>query len=213
VTKVHLYTPFERLWHWLQAAAVLGLAVTGFEIHAPGAVHLLGFQRATQVHEVLALVTIANAFLSLFYHLATGAIGQFIPAPRDFFSLAVAQTRYYLRGIFAGAPHPFERSAAGKLNVLQQVTYLAILNVALPLQLVTGILIWKASSWPRLIDAVGGLPRVAAVHTLTAWLFVAFVIGHVYLTTTGRTPFSHIRAMVVGWEPGPDDPTEVTRES
>jgi Ni,Fe-hydrogenase I cytochrome b subunit len=41
---------------------------------------------------------------------------------------------------------------------------------------------------------------MAAIHSLGSWLFVAFVIMHVYLTTTGHTPSTHIRAMVTGWE-------------
>lgn len=28
----------------------------------------------------------------------------------------------------------------------------------------------------------------------------AFVFGHVYLTATGHTLFTHIKAMVTGWE-------------
>ena len=110
--RVVIYTAFERVWHWLQALTILLLLVTGLEIHAPGSVRLLGFARATAVHEALALFTIANAFLSLFYHLATGAIRQFIPRPRDFFSLAIAQIAYYTRGIFTGAPHPFAHGPA-----------------------------------------------------------------------------------------------------
>ncbi len=202
--RVEIYTPFERVWHWLQALTILMLLVTGLEIHAPGKVDLLGFARAASVHEALALFTIANAFLSLFYHLATGAIRQFFPQPRDFFSLAIAQVAYYTRGIFSGAPHPFEHDPAHKLNVLQQVTYLGVLNLVLPLQVATGILMWKASAWAGLVDRLGGLHAVATVHVLCAWVFGAFVVMHVYLTTTGRTPLAHIRAMLSGWEEVPE---------
>jgi thiosulfate reductase cytochrome b subunit len=220
VKRIELYSPFERLWHWLQAMTIIGLMLTGFEIHAPGAFELLGFERATRVHEILAVLTVANAFLSLFYHLATGAIGQFIPEPRDFFSLALAQTRYYVSGIFRGAPHPFLRAPGRKLNVLQQAVYLGILNLLLPLQVVTGVLLWQAPKWPALVESLGGLGWIAAVHTLGAWLFVAFLVGHVYLTTTGPTPLAHIRGMLVGWEPvdqapaaEPEPPREVSRET
>jgi thiosulfate reductase cytochrome b subunit len=211
--RVPIYTAFERLWHWLQALTILMLLGTGLEIHAPDTVHLLGFARATWVHEALALFTIANAFLSLFYHLATGAIRQFFPPPRDFFSLAIAQIAYYTRGIFAGAPHPFEHGPESKLNVLQQVTYLGVLNLVLPLQVATGILMWKAEEWGGLVGSLGGLHAVASVHVLCAWLFAAFVVMHVYLTTTGRTPLAHIRAMVLGWEERPEPKPEVSHEA
>ena len=47
---------------------------------------------------------------------------------------------------------------------------------------------------------LGGLPVLAPVHTLTAWLFASFIIGHVYLTTTGAKPLDGIQAMITGWE-------------
>jgi len=206
-----IYTTFERVWHWLQALTILFLLVTGLEIH--GSIRLLGFARATWVHEALALFTIANAFLSLFYHLASGAIQQFFPAPRDFFSLAIAQIAYYTRGIFAGAPHPFVHESGHKLNVLQQVTYLGVLNLVLPLQVVSGVLMWKAQEWSGLVERLGGLHLVASVHVLCAWVFAAFVVMHVYLTTTGRTPLAHLRAMVLGWEEVPEQKTEVGHET
>ena len=203
--RVEMYSAFERVWHWLQALTILLLLLTGVEIHSPGGFHVLGFARATWVHEALALFTIANAFLALFYHLATGAIRQFFPQPRDFFSLAIAQITYYLRGIFTGAPHPFVHEPGRKLNVLQQVTYLLVLNLVLPAQVVTGVLMWKAQEWAPFVNRLGGLHQVAHVHVLCAWIFAAFIVMHVYLTTTGRTPLAHLRAMVLGWEELPDE--------
>jgi thiosulfate reductase cytochrome b subunit len=211
--RIELYSAFERVWHWLQALTIILLLVTGLEIHAPSRVHWLGFGRATSLHEALALFTVANAFLALFYHLATGAIRQFFPQPRDFFSLAIAQMGYYLRGIFTGAPHPFVHEPGRKLNVLQQMTYLMVLNVVLPVQVATGVLIWKAQDWAGLVNRLGGLHGVATVHVLCAWVFAAFIVMHVYLTTTGRTPLAHLRAMVVGWEEVPIDKGEATHES
>jgi thiosulfate reductase cytochrome b subunit len=75
-----------------------------------------------------------------------------------------------------------------------------ILNVLLPLQMFSGLLMWGAQSWPDAVRAIGGLPTLARVHTLGAWLFAAFLIAHVYLTTTGPTPLAMIRAMIVGWD-------------
>jgi thiosulfate reductase cytochrome b subunit len=117
-----------------------------------------------------------------------------------FFGQAIQQARYYLSGIFRGEPHPFEKSPKRKLNPLQQATYLIILNLLLPLQVVTGILIWGMQRWPATSAWLGGLPTVAAVHAFGAWLFAAFLLMHVYLTTTGQTPLSNLRAMALGWE-------------
>lgn len=197
---IEIYTLYERLWHWFQAAAILLLTVTGMEIHAPDGLRLFGFTTAVRVHEALALFTIANGFLALFFHLATGAIRQYLPAPRDAFTQGVLQARYYLVGIFRGEAHPFARRPDKKLNVLQQVTYLAILNLLLPTQVITGALLWEAGRFPAFIERLGGLQSIATVHVAAAWLFVAFIVMHVYLTTTGPTPLAHIQSMITGRE-------------
>lgn len=205
MSRVYLYSLYERIWHWLQALATIGLLLTGVELHWPGALRLLGFPFAVTVHEVLGFVLLGNAFLALFYHLTTGEIRQYFPEPRDFVTLAVKQARYYLVGIFRGDPHPIQRSPHRKLNPLQEVTYLVILNVLLPLQMFSGLLMWGAQRWPQTVSAIGGLPMLARVHTLGAWLFAAFLIAHVYLTTTGATPLALIKAMIVGWDQIEDD--------
>lgn len=217
-TRVYLYSLYERIWHWLQAATMIALLITGAEMHWPGALQWLGFARAVSVHNVLGFVLLGNAFLALFYHLATGEIRQYLPEPRDFLTLAVKQARYYLVGIFRREPHPFQRVPGRKLNPLQEITYLATLNILLPLQVVTGVLMWGTERWPGTVEAVGGLPALAGVHTLVAWLFTAFLIAHVYLTTTGPTPLALVRAMVVGWEEGEEnhvdaDPRAVTEHT
>jgi thiosulfate reductase cytochrome b subunit len=80
------------------------------------------------------------------------------------------------------------------------MTYLAILNVLLPLQMITGALMWGMQRWPAVAGQLGGLPFLAPFHTLIAWLFASFIVLHVYLTTTGATPLANIRAMIMGWD-------------
>jgi thiosulfate reductase cytochrome b subunit len=103
-------------------------------------------------------------------------------------------------GIFKGEPHPYETDARHKLNPLQKFTYLALLNVLLPYQIVTGVLMWGATRWPTLFERAGGLRVLGPAHTLGAYLFLAFLIGHIYLATTGHTPWSLFRAMITGYE-------------
>lgn len=200
VREVYMYTVYEREWHWMQTILILGLIFTGLVIHRPQMFRLFNFDFVVYVHNAMALLLILNAALALFYHVASGEIRQYLPQPRGFFSQMVQQARYYLYGIFRGEPHPFEKMPERKLNPLQQLTYLAILNVLLPLQIITGILMWGAQQWPDLTAQLGGLPFLAPFHTLIAWFFATFIVMHVYLTTTGHTPLANIRAMMFGWD-------------
>jgi thiosulfate reductase cytochrome b subunit len=198
--KVYMYGAYERLWHWLQTGAIVLLLLTGLVIHKPDSFAFLDFRIVVLIHNILSAILAINAGLALFYHLASGEIQQYIPRPRGFFDRTFSQAMYYLRGIFKGEGHPFEKTTEKKLNPLQQITYIGLLNVLLPLQGITGILMWGVQRWPSIASSLGGLPILAPIHTMIAWLFGAFIVLHVYLTTTGHTPVSSLEAMITGWE-------------
>jgi thiosulfate reductase cytochrome b subunit len=88
-----------------------------------------------------------------------------------------------------------------KHNPLQRLAYLGILAAAGPLIWVTGWFYlfydkWIAWGWDQYLS----LEWVAFFHTVGAFVFLIFIIAHVYLTTTGHTPTAHIKAMITGWE-------------
>ena len=198
--RIYIYSVYERFWHWLQTAAIVILLFTGLIIHNPDSYMFFKFSGVVITHNVIAAILAFNAFFSLFYHLASGEIKQYLPEPKGFFSQIFTQASYYLQGIFKGAEHPIKKNAKHKLNPLQLITYLGILNILLPLQGITGILIWGAERWPPLSEALGGLPFLAPFHTLIAWIFGSFIVMHVYLTTTGHTPLAGIESMITGWD-------------
>jgi thiosulfate reductase cytochrome b subunit len=200
VKKVYMYTVYERFWHWLQTFVIVLLLFTGLIIHRPDMFGIFSFPYVVLVHNILAALLVINAVLALFYHLVSGEIRQYIPRPYGFFNDAIIQVKFYLRGIFKGEEHPFEKVPHKKLNPLQQITYFGILNVLLPLQIITGALMWGVQHWPQIDGWFGGLPFLAPFHSLVAWTFAAFILGHVYLTTTGYKPLTSIQAMMNGWE-------------
>jgi thiosulfate reductase cytochrome b subunit len=197
---VRMYGVYERLWHWLQTFAIVALLFTGLVIHRPDTFGIFSFRGVVLVHNILAAILVVNAGLSLFYHVTSGEIRQFIPRPVGFFDQAILQAKYYLKGIFRGEPHPFDKTPGRKLNPLQQVTYFGILNVLLPLMILTGILMWGAERWPEFSALIGGLTVLGPVHSGVAWMLASFIVGHVYLTTTGPKPFSSLQGMMFGTE-------------
>jgi len=197
---VYMYSIYERQWHWLQSVVIFGLLFTGLVIHKPELFGMFSFRGVVLVHNALALILIVNAALAAFYHLASGEIQQFLPKPRGFFGQMFAQARYYAYGIFRNEPHPFEKAPTSKLNPIQQLTYFGLLNVLLPVQVITGGLMWGVQRFPEFTAAAGGLVFLAPMHTLASWLMATFIVIHVYMTTTGHTPFANIRAMIFGWD-------------
>jgi thiosulfate reductase cytochrome b subunit len=195
----YVFGRYERLWHWTMALSGVLLIVSGLSIHAPDA-WFLDLPRSVSLHNAFAVVLMLNAVLALFYHLATKAIRNFIPHPHGLVARVLEHMTYQSRGIFYGDPHP-ENAPGHKLNPLQQLTYLALLNVLFPLQIATGLLIWAAGHWPDVASALGGLATVAPLHNAGSWLFLSFFVLHVYLVTTGRNPTEHLESMITGYQP------------
>lgn len=198
--RIYMYEPYRRFWHWLQTLTIVFLLFTGLVIHRPDLFGAFSFRGVVTVHNVLAVILALNAALSLFYHVATDKIRQFIPHPYGFFDDAILQAKYYIGGIFQGEGHPFEKRPDSRMNPIQKATYFMILNVLLPLQGLSGIAMWAVQKYPAFTAALGGLSFLAPFHSLIAWLFATFILVHVYMTTTGATPLEAMRGMITGYE-------------
>jgi thiosulfate reductase cytochrome b subunit len=198
--RMYMYESYRRFWHWLQTTCIVILLFTGLIIHRPDIFGVFSFRGVVTIHNVIAIILVVNALLSLFYHIATERMQEYIPRPYGFFDDAILQAKYYMTGIFKGEAHPFEKRPESRMNPIQKATYFGILNVLLPLQLLTGMLMWGAQKFPEIANWFGGLPLLAPFHSLVAWTFATFIIVHVYMTTTGATPLEAMRGMVTGYE-------------
>jgi thiosulfate reductase cytochrome b subunit len=185
----------------------IALIATGVQVHNPSWSWPTSLPVAVGLHNVFAVVLIVNATFSLFHHLVTAAIRNFIPSTHGLLARALEHIQYQSRGIFLGDPHPHH--PGHKLNPLQQFTYLGLLAVLFPLQILSGLLIWAVGVWPAVGAAVGGLGVVAPVHNLGAWLFLTFFVMHTYLVTTGNRVSDHLRSMVTGYQTVPSEETKL----
>jgi thiosulfate reductase cytochrome b subunit len=193
--RVMIYRRFERFWHWTQALLVILLALTGFEIHFAWW-SLLGWQMAVELHGIFAWSFVVLIGIAIFWHLTTGEWRHYLPTRRGL----VAMARYYAYDIFFGRPHPVKKTQLRKLNPLQALTYLALKVLVIPVVVTSGFLYYFFNDWSAIGIGDWRLEPVALVHTFAAFLMIAFLFLHAYLTTTGHTPLSNIRAMINGWE-------------
>ena len=193
--RIYIYKRYERFWHWSQAALIITMLLSGFEVH--GSYTLFGFRTAVQVHTWAAWALLTLWAFTIFWQFTTGEWRQYLPTLKN----VAAMVNYYVVGIFKDAPHPFRKTAVQKHNPLQRLAYLALLAFISPLIWVSGLLYLFYGDWAALgIGRYLSLEFVAVAHTAGAFLMAAFLFGHVYLTTTGHTVFAHIKAMITGWE-------------
>ena len=153
--KIYIFKRFERFWHWTQAALIIFMLITGFEIH--GVYKLFGFGKAVSLHTVAAWSLITLWVFAIFWHFTTGEWKQYIPTMEK----VDAMLKYYLTGIFTNAPHPFRQTTLSKHNPLQRLAYLGVKLLINPLIWISGLLYLYYGSWGGLglsgsVAAMGG---------------------------------------------------------
>jgi len=203
--REYVYRAFERFWHWAQAALIVFLGVTGFEIH--GSIRFFGFEQAVRYHNVASISFIVLIVFAIFWHFTTGEWRQYLPTWKNL----RAQAEYYVFGIFRNALHPTRKTVLSKLNPLQKLVYAGLKVLVIPVMVLSGLLI-MFYRYPQRNEVlslnIGSLEIVAVLHTLGAFLLVSFFIMHLYLVTTGRTATSNLKAMITGYEELEGDPID-----
>ena len=203
--KVYIYEGFERFWHWTQALLILFLAFTGFEVH--GSYSFFGYENAVVYHRYAGWTLLVLYVFAAFWHLTTGEVKQYIPTPKNM----IAQIQYYLIGIFKDAPHPTKKNRLSKLNPLQKITYFFLMAFIMPLMMISGLLyFYYRLPQANIIDPINisELGTIALWHTIGAYFLIIFLIGHLYLITTGHTVLTNLKAMITGWEDIDDENDE-----
>lgn len=203
--RTYIYRGFERFWHWSQALLIFFLALTGLEVH--GTYTLFGFENVVNWHNIAAWALLVLIVFTIFWHFVTGEWKQYIPTTK----FLKAQFSYYVSGIFKGAPHPTHKTIYNKFNPLQRFIYLGLKLLVIPVMVLTGF-IYMFYLYPNNPVQLTGLTTIATIHTMGAFILLAFVIAHVYLTTTGDKPLTSIKAMITGWEELDTDEEEERRK-
>jgi thiosulfate reductase cytochrome b subunit len=128
-------------------------------------------------HFFLAWVFVVNALIYLLFGLFNRHFRRDLAPTGD-----EMKPRHILRDI---ADHIRLRrptgEAAKRYNVLQKLTYLAVIFVILPLMVLTGLTMSPGvdAAAPWLLSLFGGRPSARSIHFITANLIVLFVIVHV----------------------------------
>ncbi|PIV02425.1 MAG: hypothetical protein CO013_13860 [Syntrophobacterales bacterium CG_4_8_14_3_um_filter_58_8] len=211
--KVFLHTLTIRIWHWINALIVIALMITGIQLRAPGiegiarkmAVWIPEYSMAVLIHKYIGYAMALSFLFWLIYIIASGSFRtHYILRPADLPTL-VKQALYYIFGVFQGSENPFTPTAEGKFNPLQKIAYGSVMLVITPLIVVTGILFSDIFLFRGVIDWLGGIRLLDALHVLASYLFLLNLIVHLYMCTMGHHIFDHVKAMILGFEEMPDE--------
>jgi thiosulfate reductase cytochrome b subunit len=208
-----------RITHWIMAASVLGLLVTGGGIlishprlywgetgavGTPSLIDLpLPFVIGPSVsnrpfHFFFAWFLVLSGFVYVVGGVATRHFRKdLLPARADLnWNSIVAVIAAHLRWKRTSADD------AWTYNVVQRLTYLAVLFVLFPGIIWTGLAMsfGVTSVFPALATVVGGFQSVRTLHFVFVTLLVVFLAVHIaMLCLVGFA--SHVRAMITGYIP------------
>ncbi len=198
--RLYLVALWIRLWHWINAALILTLGVTGLSIHfADPALPLVDFALAVRLHNIAGVLLIGAYLFFVIANIVTGNWWHFVPKPPGILQRILKQVRWYSFGVFRGEPHPHEPSPGEHFNALQAVTYWSVMYLLLPVILITGLIYLYPEFAPDTLFGFDGLLPVALIHYLAAAALLLFLLSHIYLGTTGQSVGQLFRMIITGW--------------
>lgn len=204
--RVYLYPGWLRIWHWLNAILMLTLIATGVSLHyGDPNVPLIRFDLARVIHNIAGIVLTVNYVYYLIGNFVSGNLRHYFPARSEFAARLVRQSIFFVVGSIKGVPPPHVPSEDEKFNILQQLTYLFVMFVALPVLIISGLLFLFPEVAPESFFGMAGLLPIAVTHYVVGFFITLFLLGHVYLGTIGISPTAHFRAMLTGWHVEPED--------
>lgn len=214
VKAVYVYEAPLRLWHWVNALAIVVLAVTGYFIGKP----LPSMSGEASDHFVMGYIRFVH--FAAAYIFAVGFLGRIYWAfvgnhhARQLFILPVFRLEYWkevwheLKWYFFLVKEP--KKYVGH-NPLAQLAMFLFFTVGAVYMILTGFALYGEGlgrgSWADLmfgwvIDAVGGNSmQVHSWHRMGLWVTLIFVMVHVYAAIREdiMSRQSLISTMVSGW--------------
>ncbi|MET0385466.1 MAG: Ni/Fe-hydrogenase, b-type cytochrome subunit [Polyangiales bacterium] len=210
--SVLVYELPVRLWHWVSAAAIVVLSVTGYWIGDPlptqpgeaSASYLMGYIRFAHF---AAGYLLAVAFVGRFYWAFVGN-----KQSHEMFTLPVFSAKYW-RGLVAmfkwyGFMSAEPQHFAGH-NPLARTSMVLGYSLLTVVMCCTGFALYgegtQAGSWASrafgwVFDLCGSSQNVHTLHHLGMWAMVIFVIAHIYAVIRDDVvgPHSTVSSMISG---------------
>ena len=209
-----------RIWHWINAAALIVLFMSGLNIsnahrylywgdygfdpadawtsviRFPGWATIPGYYDLAAARDWHSLAAWAFGVGLLFIWIAMPLNGHF---RRD---IATARKDWapasLVSEVFAHLQGKFERQLS-KYNTLQKITYGIVYGIFLPMMVLTGLSISPGfePAAPWLVEILGGRQSARSLHFIFAWALFAFFVVHIAMVVLSG-PWMQIKDMITG---------------
>lgn len=218
--QVYRHRLITRIWHWINALAVLVMIPSGlmiFNAHPrlywgnyganfdqawlklpqwpgwltlPSTYDLAG---ARHWHQFFALVLAFSLLVYLLWSLANRHLQRDLRIRR-----AELNAAHVVEDLEAHWQMRFHDPADPRAyNLFQKLSYAVVLFVLLPLLILTGLAL-APGMWPWIADMFGGRQSARSLHFIAMALTSIFVVVHLTLVILAG-PINEVRSMITGW--------------
>jgi len=212
-SSVYVYEAPVRLWHWVNATAIVVLAVSGYFIGSPP------YAGPGEASDHYLMGTIRFAHFAAGYILAVGLLGRLYWAlagnhhARQLFVLPLwsrawrqdfwHELRWY--AFLEDAPRKFSGH-----NPLAQTAMLVLFVLTTVFMVLSGFALysegagkgsWQDALFGWVLPLLGGSQPTHTFHHLGMWVLIVFVIAHIYVAVREEIMSSQsmVSTMISGW--------------
>ena len=193
--RLHIHPSAVRIWHWLNAVAILMMITSGWRIYNASPLFSFRFPKsitlggwlggALQWHFAAMWLLVGNLLIYLVYGIVTGHFRKvFFPVTP---ATVIADVGKALRGRL---PH-----LVGEYNAVQRAAYVLVI-AAILLTIFSGLAVWKPVQFQALAALMGGYEGARLVHFFAMSAIAAFIVVHLCLVIL--VPKT-LLPMIVGW--------------
>lgn len=213
-TSEYVYEAPVRLWHWINAACIVVLAITGYLIGSPLATQpgeasdhfVMGYIRFAHFSAayIFTIAMIGRAYWALVGNHHARELFSVPLTSKVYWSDLIAWVRYYL---FIG---PTPKPMFGH-NPLSRFAMFFIFLLTSLFMILTGFALygegaqmgsWQERTFGWVLPLLGQSNNVHVLHHLGMWVIVVFVMFHIYAAVreeiNGR--LSLVGAMISGYK-------------
>ena len=197
-----LYPLWIRIWHLLNAVLILILILTGALMQFTGPesrLLVVMFPGSARIHDVSAIILTISYLVFAAGNIISDNGKHYKLKRKDIIPGSAIQLKYFAWGMFRREKIPFPLTEDNKFNPLEKITYLLVMYAALPLLIMSGIIMLFPDI--KIIDTMGkGFYLFTDIlHIVTGFVISIFLVIHIYTCTITSKQGSIFRSIISGY--------------
>ena len=193
-TSIYVYEVPVRLWHWINALAILVLCATGYMIGSPPpslviaeATHQFVFGYIRFAHFAAGMIMTVGFFGRIYWAFVGNSHAK------QLFVLPIHKKKWWKEALDEVRWYAFLKKRPRKYvghNPLAQIAMFFFMTIGMTFMILTGFALYSEGVgrgsfvdliFGPLLDFVGGSQVMHSLHHLGMWFIVIFVIIHIYV--------------------------------